>query len=137
MILNVDIALKLINYTSLKDQGLHYFKINSVLKTFSYLSQSLWKFANELYSVFVIEDTHLNYEIFFGIVFCLIFFFECRKRIYIVVGSCFFFFLCGVPMCTTGGIHLFQIFDQRCTSSLLLLCFVEVTILPPFYFSAL
>ncbi|XP_023324598.1 sodium-dependent dopamine transporter [Eurytemora carolleeae] len=50
------------------------------------------------------------------------------KRIYIVVGSCFFFFLCGVPMCTTGGIHLFQIFDQRCTSSLLLLCFVEMAL---------
>jgi hypothetical protein len=44
----------------------------------------------------------------------------------IVIGSCTLFFLLGLPMCTTGGLHLFNIFDQRCTSSLLLLCLIEV-----------
>ena len=29
-------------------------------------------------------------------------------------------------MCTTGGLHLFTIFDKKCTSSLLLLSLVEV-----------
>ena len=37
------------------------------------------------------------------------------------------FFLLGLPMCTTGGLHLFNIFDQRCSSSLLLLVLVEVS----------
>merc|ERR1711962_247602 len=48
-----------------------------------------------------------------------------KYRIHIVIGSCVLFFLLGLPMCTTGGIHLFNIFDQRCTSSLLLLFLVE------------
>jgi hypothetical protein len=49
-----------------------------------------------------------------------------RHRMKIVIGSCTVFFLLGLPMCTTGGLHLFNIFDQRCTSSLLLLCLIEV-----------
>jgi len=52
-----------------------------------------------------------------------------KYRIHIVVGSCALFFLLGLPMCTTGGIHLFNIFDKRCTSSLLLLCLVEVILI--------
>ncbi len=49
-----------------------------------------------------------------------------RHRMKIVIASCTVFFLLGLPMCTTGGLHLFNIFDQRCTSSLLLLCLIEV-----------
>jgi len=56
-----------------------------------------------------------------------------KYRIHIVIGSCILFFLLGLPMCTTGGIHMFNIFDQRCTSSLLLLFLVEVVIVAWIY----
>jgi len=51
-----------------------------------------------------------------------------KYRVPIVIGSCVLFFLLGLPMCTTGGIHLFNIFDQRSTSSLLLLCLIEAVL---------
>jgi len=49
-----------------------------------------------------------------------------QHRLKIVLGSCFFYFLLGIPMCCRGGIHLFKIFDSRCSSSLLLLSLIEV-----------
>jgi len=49
-----------------------------------------------------------------------------QHRLKIVIGSCFFYFLLGLPMCCRGGIHLFKIFDSRCSSSLLLLSLIEV-----------
>jgi len=49
-----------------------------------------------------------------------------KHKKWIVVVGCCIFFVCGIPMCTTGGIHLFTIFDKKCTSSLLLLSLVEV-----------
>ena len=32
-----------------------------------------------------------------------------RHRLRIVVGSCLFYFLLGLPMCCGGGIHLFKV----------------------------
>jgi len=49
-----------------------------------------------------------------------------QHRLKIVLGSCFFYFLLGLPMCCRGGIHLFKVFDSRCSSSLLLLSLIEV-----------
>jgi len=49
-----------------------------------------------------------------------------QHRLKIVLGSCLFYFLLGLPMCCRGGIHLFKVFDSRCSSSLLLLSLIEV-----------
>jgi len=56
-----------------------------------------------------------------------------KYRIWIVIGSCVLFFLLGLPMCTEGGLHLFKIFDKRCTSSLLLLVLVEMILISYIY----
>jgi len=56
-----------------------------------------------------------------------------QHRLKIVLGSCFFYFLLGLPMCCCGGIHLFKIFDSRCSSSLLLLSLIEVIMVAWFY----
>ena len=55
------------------------------------------------------------------------------QRVPIVIGLCVTFFLLGLSMCTNGGIHLFTIFDKRCTSSLLFLTFLEVILVSHFY----
>ena len=47
---------------------------------------------------------------------------------YIVTGICLVYFLLGIAFTTNGGIHLFTIFDDRCTSSLLFVTFLEVVI---------
>jgi solute carrier family 6 amino acid transporter-like protein 5/7/9/14 len=56
-----------------------------------------------------------------------------KYKQYIVVVGCCLFFVCGLPMCTTGGIHLFTVFDKKCTSSLLLLCLIEVLLVAWIY----
>ena len=50
-----------------------------------------------------------------------------KHRVKILIGSCLIYFLLALPMCTRGGIHLFKVFDSRCSSSLLILSFIEVT----------
>ena len=50
-----------------------------------------------------------------------------RHRLKILACSCLAYFLMALPMCTNGGIHLFKVFDTRCSSSLLLLSLIEVT----------
>jgi len=47
-----------------------------------------------------------------------------RRKILIV--SALIYFLLALPMCTRGGIHLFKVFDSRCSSSLLILSFIEI-----------
>jgi len=56
-----------------------------------------------------------------------------RHRLKIVGGSCFFYFLLGIPMCFGGGIHLFKVFDSRCSSSLLLLSLIEMILVGYIY----
>ena len=50
-----------------------------------------------------------------------------RHRVKILIGSCTAYFLLALPMCSNGGIHLFKVFDTRCSSSLLLLSLIEVS----------
>ena len=47
-------------------------------------------------------------------------------RLKILIGSSLIYFLLALPMCCKGGIHLFKVFDSRCSSSLLLLSLIEV-----------
>ena len=47
-------------------------------------------------------------------------------RLKILIGSALVYFLLALPMCCKGGIHLFKVFDSRCSSSLLLLSLIEV-----------
>jgi len=56
-----------------------------------------------------------------------------KHRLRIVIGSCIFYFLLGLPMCCGGGIHLFKVFDSRCSSSLLLLSFIEIILVAYVY----
>ena len=49
-----------------------------------------------------------------------------RHRVKILIGSCLVYFLLALPMVTEGGIHLFKVFDSRCSSSLLLLSLIEM-----------
>jgi len=56
-----------------------------------------------------------------------------KHRLRIVVGSCLFYFLLGLPMCCGGGIHLFKVFDSRCSSSLLLLSLIEIILVAYIY----
>ena len=49
-----------------------------------------------------------------------------QHRIKILIGSSLVYFLLALPMCCRGGIHLFKVFDSRCSSSLLLLSLIEV-----------
>ena len=50
-----------------------------------------------------------------------------RHRVKILLGSCTAYFLLALPMCSNGGIHLFKVFDTRCSSALLLLSLIEVS----------
>ncbi len=50
------------------------------------------------------------------------------KRIYIVIGLCCMNYLLGLSMTTNAGIHLFTIFDDRCTDSLILITCMEVAL---------
>ena len=54
-----------------------------------------------------------------------------KHRVKILVGSCLAYFLLALPMTSNGGIHLFKVFDSRCSSSLLLLSLIEVNIHQP------
>ena len=56
-----------------------------------------------------------------------------KYRTWIVIGFCGLFFLCGVPLCANGGIILFTVFDNRCSSSLLLICILELVLVAWFY----
>lgn len=56
-----------------------------------------------------------------------------RHKTKIVAGFCTLFFLLGLSMCTNGGIHLFTLFDKRCTSSLLFLSLLEMVAVSWFY----
>ena len=56
-----------------------------------------------------------------------------KYRKWIVVGFCVIFFLTGLPMCCNGGIILFTVFDNRCSSSLLLICILELIVVTWFY----
>ena len=47
-------------------------------------------------------------------------------RLKILIGSSLVYFLLALPMCCRGGMHLFKVFDSRCSSSLLLLSLIEV-----------
>ena len=49
-----------------------------------------------------------------------------QHRLKILIGSSLVYFLLALPMCCKGGIHLFKVFDSRCSSSLLLLSLIEV-----------
>ena len=49
-----------------------------------------------------------------------------KHRLKILIGSCSIYFLLALPMCFRGGMHLFKVFDSRCSSSLLLLSLIEV-----------
>ena len=68
-----------------------------------------------------------------------------QHRLKILIGSSAVYFLLALPMCSKvlhklrtlhlltfdmlqGGIHLFKVFDSRCSSSLLLLSLIEVDI---------
>ena len=68
-----------------------------------------------------------------------------QHRLKILIGSSAVYFLLALPMCSKvlhhnlaaywhtlnmlqGGIHLFKVFDSRCSSSLLLLSLIEVYI---------
>ena len=51
-----------------------------------------------------------------------------QHRLKILIGSSLVYFLLALPMCCKGGIHLFKVFDSRCSSSLLLLSLIEVII---------
>jgi len=42
------------------------------------------------------------------------------------LGLCVTNFLLGISMTTNGGVHLFTVFDDRCTDSLLLITCVEL-----------
>ena len=50
-----------------------------------------------------------------------------KWKTWIVIGLCGMFFLMGLPFLASGGIHLFTVFDDRCTKSLLLITFLEVS----------
>jgi len=49
-----------------------------------------------------------------------------KHRLKILIGSCSIYFLLALPMCFRGGMHLFKVFDSRCSSSLLLLSLIEM-----------
>ncbi len=49
-----------------------------------------------------------------------------NKRIIIVVVMCCVNYLLGLSMCTQGGIHLFTLFDNKCTDSLIVSTCVEL-----------
>jgi len=49
-----------------------------------------------------------------------------QHRLKILIGSSLVYFLLALPMCCKGGIHLFKVFDSRCSSSLLLLSLIEM-----------
>ena len=42
-------------------------------------------------------------------------------------------FISGLPLCANGGILLFTLFDQRCTSSLLFVLWIEIIVVTWFY----
>ena len=50
-----------------------------------------------------------------------------QHRKLFTVGMCFFMFLLGLPMCTEGGVYLFQLMDFYSASgmSLLWVCFFQ------------
>lgn len=50
-----------------------------------------------------------------------------KYRLWILIGLSVIFYLSGLTMVTNGGIHLFTLFNDRCTNSLLFLTFLEVS----------
>ena len=56
-----------------------------------------------------------------------------KKRIHVLVLNCVMFFLVAVSMTTNGGIHLFTVFDKRCTASLLCITLLSVIVVSYFY----
>lgn len=56
-----------------------------------------------------------------------------RNRVPIVILFSLVFFTLGLSLCTNGGIHLFTVLDDRCTSSLLFLTLLEIGIISFLY----
>merc|ERR1712226_1724514 len=54
-------------------------------------------------------------------------------RMYVFLGIASVLFLCGLPLCANSGILLFTLFDQRCTSSLLFVLWIEIIVVTWFY----
>ena len=48
---------------------------------------------------------------------------------YVVIATCFVSFLCGLSMCTNGGIYMFELIDSTCASwNLLVFAIIEVVL---------
>lgn len=56
-----------------------------------------------------------------------------HHRIKVVLSICTLYYLLGLPMCCGGGIHLFTVFDSKCSDSLLWLTFFEIILVSWFY----
>ena len=54
-------------------------------------------------------------------------------RLKVLVACCASFFLCGLSMCTNGGLYLFNIFDTRLTASLLFITVSEIVLVSWIY----
>ena len=55
------------------------------------------------------------------------------KRPHVMIISCFLAFLCGLSMCFDSGFFMFDLMNDRCGNSILLLGFVEVVTTTWFY----
>ena len=56
-----------------------------------------------------------------------------KKRVIVMVVSCFIAFMCGFAMCFDSGFLLFTLMDNRCGNAILLLAFIELVTVAWFY----
>ena len=55
------------------------------------------------------------------------------KRVWVMIASCTFAFLMGVPMCFDSGWFLFNMMDTRTANSIVIMAFLELIVISWFY----
>lgn len=56
-----------------------------------------------------------------------------KKRLLLLIGSCFIAFLCGFAICFDSGFLLFTLMNNRCSNAVLLMAFIELIVVAWFY----